>query len=157
MFVFLRCTDGYVGSRCQFRDPCTTLPCTNGGTCRAVTKGNTVDFSCTCKLGFTDRHCRTPISDACISSPCLNGGTCELESLQTYKCLCPPGWSGNIQHCYGRMGTGGSRQSMNHLFCRPLLCHWVPIARPSSQERPANRMSTSATWARHPARMAACA
>lgn len=91
-----------MGSSCEFRDPCTTSPCMNGGTCRAVTKGNTVDFNCTCKLGYTDRRCMTPIIDACIISPCLNGGTCELEGVQAYKCRCPPGWSGNIQHDYGR-------------------------------------------------------
>ena len=96
-FFFLSCQNGYVGSRCQFRDPCTTSPCMNGGTCRAVTKENTVDFSCTCKLGFTDRRCLTPVNNVCISSPCHNGGTCELESLQTYKCRCPPGWSGNTE------------------------------------------------------------
>jgi len=93
--VFLRCRDGYVGSRCQFRDPCTTSPCMNGGVCRAVSKGNTVDFNCTCRLGFTDRRCLMPVNNVCISSPCRNGGTCELESLKTYKCRCPPGWSGN--------------------------------------------------------------
>lgn len=96
---FPRCWDGYVGSRCQFRDPCTTATCMNGGTCRAVTKGNTVDFSCTCRLGFTNHRCLTPIN-ICISSPCLNGGTCELESLQAYKCHCPPGWSGNARLYY---------------------------------------------------------
>ena len=102
VFFFLSCQNGYVGSRCQFRDPCTTSPCMNGGTCRAVTKENTVDFSCTCKLGFTDRRCLTPVNNVCISSPCHNGGTCELESLQTYKCRCPPGWSGNTQQYYER-------------------------------------------------------
>uniref|UniRef100_A0A3Q3GPB0 Neurogenic locus notch homolog protein 1 n=1 Tax=Labrus bergylta TaxID=56723 RepID=A0A3Q3GPB0_9LABR len=90
------CRDGYVGSRCQFPDPCTSSPCMNGGACRAVTKGNTVDFNCTCKLGFNGHRCVTPIDNVCISSPCRNGGTCELESLTTYKCRCPPGWSGKL-------------------------------------------------------------
>ncbi|TKS78440.1 Neurogenic locus notch -like protein 1 [Collichthys lucidus] len=91
-----RCPDGYVGSRCQFRDPCLSSPCMNGGMCRAVPKGNTVDYSCTCRLGYSDRRCLTPINNVCISSMCHNGGTCELESLQTYRCRCPPGWSGKL-------------------------------------------------------------
>uniref|UniRef100_A0A8C4EBL8 Neurogenic locus notch homolog protein 1 n=1 Tax=Dicentrarchus labrax TaxID=13489 RepID=A0A8C4EBL8_DICLA len=92
-----RCRDGYAGNKCQFRDPCTNLPCKNGATCHTVSRGNTgVDFSCTCKLGFSDRFCLTPINNVCIGSPCLNGGTCELESLEKYKCRCPPGWSGKL-------------------------------------------------------------
>ncbi|KAK7934325.1 hypothetical protein WMY93_005221 [Mugilogobius chulae] len=89
-----KCRNGFVGSRCQFHDPCTTAPCMNGATCRAISKGNTVDFNCTCKLGFSDRRCMTPINNICMNSPCHNGATCELETLQTYKCRCPPGWSG---------------------------------------------------------------
>ncbi|AWP07533.1 putative neurogenic locus notch -like protein 1-like [Scophthalmus maximus] len=91
-----RCRDGYLGSRCQFRDPCTSSPCMNGAACRPVTRGNAVDFSCTCKLGYADRHCLTPVHNECVSSPCRHGGTCELETLQTYKCRCPPGWSGKL-------------------------------------------------------------
>uniref|UniRef100_A0A8C5HHB5 Neurogenic locus notch homolog protein 1 n=1 Tax=Gouania willdenowi TaxID=441366 RepID=A0A8C5HHB5_GOUWI len=95
-FAPARCRDGFVGSRCQFHNPCTNLLCMNGGTCNAVSKGNTVDFSCTCRLGYTDRRCMTPIDNICVNSPCRNGGTCELESLHTYKCRCPPGWSGKL-------------------------------------------------------------
>uniref|UniRef100_A0A7N8Y3W1 Neurogenic locus notch homolog protein 1 n=1 Tax=Mastacembelus armatus TaxID=205130 RepID=A0A7N8Y3W1_9TELE len=102
------CQDGYLGSKCQFHDPCTTLTCMNGGTCHSTSRGNTVDFSCTCRPGYTDRRCLTSIN-ACTSSPCRNGGTCELENVQTYKCLCPPGWSGNTQHRY--------------LPCNPSPCH----------------------------------
>lgn len=103
---FLRCRDGYVGSSCQFRDPCASSPCTNGGSCRAVSKGNAVDFNCTCKLGFTDRRCLTPLNNVCVSSPCRNGGTCELQSLETYKCRCPPGWSGNTEQYHKEVARG---------------------------------------------------
>lgn len=79
--------------------------------------------------------------------------------------------------------TGSSRQSMNYTiinlcFQENCASKLIPVpqipvpmvatarpssptmsapARPSSQERPANRMSTSAMWARHLARMTACA
>lgn len=94
-FYSFRCQFGFAGSRCQFPDPCISSPCLSGGTCRAVTKGNTVDFSCACRLGYTDRRCQTQINNACIGSPCQNGGVCESESPQTFKCRCPPGWTGN--------------------------------------------------------------
>ncbi|NXI33391.1 FBLN7 protein, partial [Sterrhoptilus dennistouni] len=31
--------------------------------------------------------------DDCSSNPCANSGTC-VDGNQSYKCLCPPGWSG---------------------------------------------------------------
>ncbi|KAK0143438.1 Neurogenic locus notch 1 [Merluccius polli] len=91
----LVCREGYVGSRCQFRDPCTTERCMNGGTCRSVSRGNTVNLSCTCRPGWTDRLCTTWV-DSCTSTPCRNGTTCEPTGLRTYRCRCPPGWSGPL-------------------------------------------------------------
>lgn len=89
-----RCPGDYVGSRCQYPSPCSPSPCRNGGECRAVSHGNTFDFSCVCRLGFSDRLCLTPTNHACMSSPCRNGGTCDLVTLTLYRCRCPPGWSG---------------------------------------------------------------
>lgn len=83
-----------MGNRCQFADPCRQQPCRNGGVCHVVTRGDKVDFTCTCRLGFTDNLCLTPINHACLNSPCKNGGSCNLLSLTTYKCNCSPGWSG---------------------------------------------------------------
>uniref|UniRef100_A0A8C5D3B7 Neurogenic locus notch homolog protein 1 n=1 Tax=Gadus morhua TaxID=8049 RepID=A0A8C5D3B7_GADMO len=93
--VPLRCSEGYVGSHCQVRNPCTTGPCMNGGVCSSVPHGNTVDFSCACRPGWADPHCTTP-TDACSSSPCQNGATCEPDGLRTYRCRCAPGWSGVV-------------------------------------------------------------
>lgn len=89
-----RCPGDYVGSRCQYPSPCSPSPCRNGGECRAVSHGNTFDFNCVCRLGFSDRLCLTPTNHACMSSPCRNGGTCDLVTLTLYRCRCPPGWSG---------------------------------------------------------------
>uniref|UniRef100_A0A3Q0QX00 Neurogenic locus notch homolog protein 1 n=1 Tax=Amphilophus citrinellus TaxID=61819 RepID=A0A3Q0QX00_AMPCI len=88
-----RCRDGFLGNRCQFPDPCTSSPCANSGICRAMLRGNTVDFLCTCKPGFTDHRCQTDISP-CTSSLCRNGGTCDFDALEGYICRCPPGWLG---------------------------------------------------------------
>uniref|UniRef100_A0A8C5FCE1 Neurogenic locus notch homolog protein 1 n=1 Tax=Gadus morhua TaxID=8049 RepID=A0A8C5FCE1_GADMO len=89
-----KCPPDYVGSRCQYPSPCHPSPCRNAGECRAVSHGNTFDFRCVCRLGFTDRLCLTPSNHACMSSPCRNGGTCDLLTLTAYRCRCPPGWSG---------------------------------------------------------------
>lgn len=93
-----RCPSDYVGSRCQYPSPCSPSPCRNGGECRAVSHGNTFDFRCVCRLGFSDRLCLTPTNHACMSSPCRNGGTCDLVTLTAYRCRCPPGWSGKHIH-----------------------------------------------------------
>uniref|UniRef100_A0A8C5HLG4 Neurogenic locus notch homolog protein 1 n=1 Tax=Gouania willdenowi TaxID=441366 RepID=A0A8C5HLG4_GOUWI len=90
----LVCPSDYVGNRCQYPSPCSPSPCRNSGECRAISHGNTFDFRCVCRLGFTDRLCLTPTNHACMSSPCRNGGTCDLISLASYRCHCPPGWSG---------------------------------------------------------------
>uniref|UniRef100_A0A3P8VH71 Neurogenic locus notch homolog protein 1 n=1 Tax=Cynoglossus semilaevis TaxID=244447 RepID=A0A3P8VH71_CYNSE len=92
-FSLPRC-QGFVGNRCQFRDPCISSPCLNGGMCRGVASKNTVDFSCTCKPGYTGCRCETPVHNSCPTVPCRNGGTCEPDGLQAYRCRCPPGWSG---------------------------------------------------------------
>lgn len=89
-----RCSGAYVGERCQLPNPCLSSPCKNAGTCTPVVRGSTVDYTCACRLGFTDELCLTPRDNVCLSNPCRNGGTCDLLTLSEYKCRCPPGWSG---------------------------------------------------------------
>ncbi|CAG5925203.1 unnamed protein product [Menidia menidia] len=109
-----KCRDGYVGSRCQFHDPCNNAPCMNGGTCRSFSRGNTVDFNCSCRAGYTDRRCLTPVNAACLSSPCRSGGTCEPEGKDCGKadaCASNP------------CANGGSCSSWESLF----VCRCTPF------------------------------
>lgn len=59
-----------------------------------VDRGGAVDYTCSCRLGFSGPLCLTPRDNPCLANPCRNGGTCDLLTLTDYKCLCPPGWSG---------------------------------------------------------------
>lgn len=99
-----RCSGAHVGERCQLPNPCLSSPCKNAGTCTPVVRGSTVDYTCACRLGFTDELCLTPRDNVCLSNPCRNGGTCDLLTLSEYKCRCPPGWSGEVVLTRG-MGT----------------------------------------------------
>uniref|UniRef100_A0A8C3XC95 Neurogenic locus notch homolog protein 1 n=1 Tax=Catagonus wagneri TaxID=51154 RepID=A0A8C3XC95_9CETA len=88
------CSGAFAGQRCQASNPCLSAPCKNAGTCHTLDRGHVVDYTCTCRLGFSGPLCLTPLDNACLSSPCLNGGTCDLLTLTEFKCRCPPGWSG---------------------------------------------------------------
>uniref|UniRef100_A0A674DL31 Neurogenic locus notch homolog protein 1 n=1 Tax=Salmo trutta TaxID=8032 RepID=A0A674DL31_SALTR len=116
------CRDGFVGSKCQHRDPCISSPCKNGGSCHTVPRGNSVDYTCFCQPGFTDRLCLTPIDSACLSSPCRNGGTCDLVNLREYKCRCPPGWSG--KQCQ-QADPCASNPCANGGQCTPFESHYI--------------------------------
>lgn len=105
-FALPRCNVAHVGERCQLPNPCLSSPCKNAGTCHPVVRGSTADYTCTCRLGFTDSLCLTPEENACLNNPCRNGGTCDLLTLTEYKCRCPPGWSGRArrQQSPGELG-----------------------------------------------------
>uniref|UniRef100_A0A8C7Y4R1 Neurogenic locus notch homolog protein 1 n=1 Tax=Oryzias sinensis TaxID=183150 RepID=A0A8C7Y4R1_9TELE len=82
----------------------------------------------TCKLGFTDRRCMTPINTACFSSPCRNEGTCEPEGLQGYRCRCPPGLAGEdcskADPCASNPCANGGRCSLFESF---FICTCTPF------------------------------
>ncbi|XP_003972277.3 slit homolog 1b isoform X2 [Takifugu rubripes] len=81
--------------------PCVSSPCQNQGVCR---DDHTQLFTCTCKPGFTGKHCETPV-DACVSNPCTNGGVClSDEQTRGFSCACAFGFHGtfcevNVDDC----------------------------------------------------------
>uniref|UniRef100_A0A672V0E1 Neurogenic locus notch homolog protein 1 n=1 Tax=Strigops habroptila TaxID=2489341 RepID=A0A672V0E1_STRHB len=117
-----RCGGAFVGERCQLPNPCLSSPCKNAGTCTAVVRGSTVDYTCACRLGFTDELCLTPRDNACLSNPCRNGGTCDLLTLSEYKCRCPPGWSGKT--CQ-QADPCASNPCANGGQCVPFEAHYI--------------------------------
>ena len=70
-------------------------PCMHGNCADLL--GN---FSCACDDGWTGFQCDVDI-DECISNPCENNATCSDSTrdsniaIDTYKCACPPRFSGN--------------------------------------------------------------
>uniref|UniRef100_A0A8C9ZK40 Slit homolog 1b (Drosophila) n=1 Tax=Sander lucioperca TaxID=283035 RepID=A0A8C9ZK40_SANLU len=81
--------------------PCVTSPCQNQGVCQVH---HTELYTCTCKSGFTGKHCETPL-DACVSNPCANVGICiSDEQTGGFSCACAFGFHGtfcevNVDDC----------------------------------------------------------
>jgi len=92
-------------------DPCTGVPCENGGICSyEVTFSETIsiadstsivftsptirqDVRCACPDGFQGDKCDEPINQ-CENKPCENGGTCVNLDPGKYQCNCLPSWTG---------------------------------------------------------------
>jgi uncharacterized membrane protein len=70
-------------------DPCTPLPCENGGLCAAADGG----FTCSCPAGFAGVTCASNIDD-CLPNPCLNGGTC-VDGVASATCVCAGAFTGS--------------------------------------------------------------
>ncbi|KAG7235919.1 hypothetical protein INR49_001885 [Caranx melampygus] len=97
-FQCLGPVESSVQAKCS---PCMTSPCQNQGVCQPH---HTQLYTCTCKAGFTGKHCETPV-DACVSNPCTNGGTClSDEQTRGFSCACAFGFHGtfcevNVDDC----------------------------------------------------------
>ncbi|XP_041819743.1 slit homolog 1b [Chelmon rostratus] len=96
-FQCLGPVDASVQAKCS---PCVGSPCQNQGVC----VDHTQLYTCTCKSGFTGKHCETPV-DACVSNPCTNGGVClSDEQTRGFSCACAFGFHGtfcevNVDDC----------------------------------------------------------
>lgn len=73
-------------------DPCSTVECQNGGTCKTITSDK---FECECGSSFSGTFCETPI-DPCVSNPCQFGSTCEPINSNMFVCKCPFGRRGKL-------------------------------------------------------------
>ncbi|XP_035516328.1 slit homolog 1 protein-like [Morone saxatilis] len=97
-FQCLGPVEASVQAKCS---PCVASPCQNQGVCQV---DHTQLYTCTCKSGFTGKHCETPV-DACVSNPCTNGGVClSDEQTRGFSCACAFGFHGtfcevNVDDC----------------------------------------------------------
>ncbi|KAK3753642.1 hypothetical protein QZH41_014756 [Actinostola sp. cb2023] len=71
--------------------PCSSFPCFNGATCKAMYEKD--EYECLCVAGFGGKHCETEMNE-CASNPCLNMGICT-DLFAEYRCSCHPGFSGS--------------------------------------------------------------
>lgn len=55
-----KCSPGYAGIHCQFKDRCFVNPCQSGAVCNTLPIDGT--YSCSCKPGFTGVNCTEDLS-----------------------------------------------------------------------------------------------
>lgn len=72
-------------------NPCTSVPCQNGGQCRAI---DSELYVCDCGPKFTGDFCER-VKDPCLSNPCKQGAACDSLTTGKFFCRCPPGRKGD--------------------------------------------------------------
>ncbi|KAJ9579151.1 hypothetical protein L9F63_024743, partial [Diploptera punctata] len=85
-----------VGVRECGENPCSSLPCLHGATCRAI---DSEKFHCSCTSEFIGELCEERV-DPCLSHPCTDGSTCDALPQGGYVCKCPPGRKGKLCQDY---------------------------------------------------------
>ncbi|KAK6033742.1 EGF-like domain protein [Ostertagia ostertagi] len=89
------CPDGFIGGTCEI-DVCSTVPCQNGGHCRA----DGGEGRCVCPPEFTGILCESVI-EGC-NPPCVNGHCFVVNN--TKRCKCKQGFIGTtcsmVDVCY---------------------------------------------------------
>lgn len=93
------CKQGYVGSICQFIDPCESKPCNNHGSCYPVLihlSGREQAFVyCQCYAGFSGSRCEIAGPKPCSSNPCYNNAICtDHPNNVDYSCKCVGPYTG---------------------------------------------------------------
>ncbi|VDD82227.1 unnamed protein product [Mesocestoides corti] len=101
------CRDGFIGQKCEYRDPCLDSPCQNNGRCDSSPLGV---YQCICPRWYEGQNCeKAKIPCESTHNQCRNG-TCEVlyELFETrvqsqpktasrisgFRCNCNPGWTG---------------------------------------------------------------
>ncbi|XP_072173130.1 uncharacterized protein [Diadema setosum] len=111
-----RCPSNYVGSRCEFPNPCTIDPCQNGAPC--VPNDADGSFSCACPEGFSGTLCDVTELLGCASLPCQNGATCSDVGDNSYTCTCSSGYTG--RDCETDIDECSSQPCQNGASCQNL-------------------------------------
>lgn len=86
---------GFTGRKCE-KDPCSSAPCLNGGSCMSMALNGSTTFHCACPEGWNGAHCDiSAVEGACASNPCVNGICIEHTDDQIegekFRCFCQPG------------------------------------------------------------------
>lgn len=89
------CYAGFTGRKCE-KDPCSSAPCLNGGSCMSMALNGSTTFHCACPEGWMGAHCDiSAVEGACASNPCVNGicieHTDEQIQEEKFRCFCQPG------------------------------------------------------------------
>ena len=88
---FFRCPSNFIGTRCEFDNPCVINPCLNSALCTPNPDDGT--FECQCLEGFSGDLCNVTTLQACASLPCQNGATCSDVGESDFFCTCSSGMS----------------------------------------------------------------
>lgn len=72
---------------CQ-SNPCMSMPCKNGATCKAI-EGSATEYTCHCPIGFQGANCDERL-DPCESNPCGydEGLLCDIGPEGGHICRC---------------------------------------------------------------------
>ncbi|KAG6440429.1 hypothetical protein O3G_MSEX001336 [Manduca sexta] len=72
---------------CQ-SNPCMSIPCKNGGTCKSI-EGSATEYTCSCPIGFQGANCDERL-DPCESNPCGydEGLLCDIGPEGGHVCRC---------------------------------------------------------------------
>jgi hypothetical protein len=85
-----QCSGYFEGVFCEISyDSCAFSQCLNNGTCSNTING----YYCSCPSPFTGPKCEQLIDACAYSQPCQNG-LCISFLNNTFKCQCPPGYTG---------------------------------------------------------------
>ena len=76
-------------------DPCLSNPCMNGGVCRRSNESLSMDFNCSCSLGFQGDFCQESSFICSEVRPCKNRGICQ-ETDSYSSCSCQSGFQGDL-------------------------------------------------------------
>ncbi|KAJ8300258.1 hypothetical protein KUTeg_021777 [Tegillarca granosa] len=90
-------TGQWMGKTCsEIYNACYFTPCQNGATC--ATNPPSLDYNCTCPLGFDGNTCQNNIND-CIGVTCTPPLVCH-DGINNYTCACETGANCELMTSY---------------------------------------------------------